>query len=451
MEELNQIERIKHKLIIAKEADKDLKTFGAESHQYFLGETLNNDQILDFENEYNITLPEAYKAFLLHIGNGGISYQNSAAGPCYGIFPFGKNLNEFVENPKQFLKEDCKLYPKMSAEFWKELTENIESDTISDEDYDSESGKIFSGILPVSSQGCTYYSALVLNGEFKGRIVNVDIDRQKPYFVSELNFLDWYERWLDVIIPEDVKENQEKLFSYTLGGTSNHILKGYLSVKDEEVKMECLYAFLKKEKLNSETIDILEEQYKLNLGEIRKVLLQILTKFDYAKAYPYLVEFTKESLLDVFQFVFWYAKDKSSDWLEIIKANIDQINNEKTFVFCTYLLEEMNLDYGDIVIPFASNDNENIRVSAYYSLGQLENKADYLDVFIDGLNDNSNRVVHIVLQALDGVEDRKLLKYYKRIAEKYLVEEDYILVNLNHRLKPFGLTNTSIKAINVDN
>lgn len=120
-------------------------------------------------------------------------------------------------------------------------------------------------------------------------------------------------------------------------------------------------------------------------------------------------------------------------------------------MFCTYLLEEMNLDYGDIIIPFASNDDENIRVSAYYSLGQLNNKADYLDVFINGLYDNSNRVVHIVLQALDGVEDRKLLKYYKRIAEKYLVEEDYILVNLNHRLKPFGLTNTSIKAINVDN
>lgn len=169
------------------------------------------------------------------------------------------------------------------------------------------------------------------------------------------------------------------------------------------------------------------------------------------KAYLYLVEFTKESLLDVFQFVFWYAKDKSSDWLEIIKANIDQISDEETFVFCTYLLEEMNLDYGDIVVPFAYNDDENIRVSAYYSLGQLENKADYLDVFINGLNDNSNRVVHIVLQALDGVEDHKLLKYYKRIAEKYLVEEDYILVNLNHRLKPFGLTNTSIKAINVDN
>jgi len=451
MEELNQIERIKYKLIIAKEADKDLKVFGAESHQYFLGTVISNDQILNFENEYNIELPEAYKTFLLHIGNGGISYQDSAAGPCYGIFPFGKNLNEFIEDPKQFLKEDCKLYPKMSAEFWAELIENIENDTVSDEDFDIESGKIFSGILPVSSQGCTYYSALVLNGEFKGRIVNVDIDRQKPYFVSELNFLDWYERWLDEIIPDDLKENNEKLFSYTLGGTPNYILEIYFSAKNEEIKKECLYAFLKKEKLNSETIDILEGQYKLNSGEIRKILLQVLTRFDYRKAFPYLVEFAKESLLEVFQFIFWYAKDKSSDWLEIIKANVDRIIDEKTFVFCTYLLDETNLDYGDIVVQFTSNENESIRISAYYSLGKLKNKADYLDAFVKGLGDNSNRVVHAVLQALDGVEDHKLLKYYKQIAEKYVVEEDYILVNLNHRLKPFGLTNTTIKAINVGN
>ena len=54
----DQIERIKKKLLIAKNTDKDLKVFGADSHKYFLEETANNDQILKFEKDYNLALPD---------------------------------------------------------------------------------------------------------------------------------------------------------------------------------------------------------------------------------------------------------------------------------------------------------------------------------------------------------------------------------------------------------
>ncbi|MBF4484259.1 SMI1/KNR4 family protein [Flavobacterium sp. CSZ] len=452
MEELNQIERIKKKLLIAKNTDKDLKVFGADSHKYFLGETANSDQILKFEKDYNLELPEDYKAFLLHIGNGGISYADSAAGPGYGIYPLGKNVDEFIsENAKQYLKEDCKLYPEMTDDFWADLNKNIEEDDdISTEDFEVELGKIFSGLLPVGTQGCTYYYALVLNGEFKGRIVNVDSDRQKPYFAFESNFLDWYERWLDGIIPESIMATQPDLFKYTLSGLAGYILEVFFSTENHDIKIECLNGILKKEKLDAATLDIVEEQYKLSSGEIKKAILQILTKFDYERAKPHLISYSDESLLDVFQFVFWYAKDKSSDWLEVVKANIENIHDEETFSFCTYLLEAMNLDYADIIVPFTYNKNEDIRVDAYYALGKLVNKSNYIDAFVSGLNDESNRVIHIVLQALNGVEDRRLLKHYKVIAEKFPVEKDYILVNLNHRLKPFGLTNKTIKKIKTD-
>lgn len=448
---LSQIERIKKKLILAKDIDKDFKVFGAESHQYILGKTISNDVILKFENDFNVSLPESYKAFLMHIGNGGISYENSAAGPCYGIFPFGENVDEFVySNPEKYLKEGCILYPGLSDEFWKELTKKIEEDDdISNEDFETELGKIYSGILPISSQGCTYYYGLVLSGEYKGRIVNVDLDRQKPFFAFESNFLDWYERWLDEIASESGAE-QTDLFHYTLGGAVIHVLNVFTASKDEETKLECLKGILRKQKIDSQTLDVLEKEYKSSKGEIREKLLQILVKFDYDRAYPYLVDFVKEDILSVFQFVFWYAKDKSSDWLEFIKQNTERINDEETFQFCTYLLQEMNLDYGDVILPFALNENNEIRRQLYYSLGQLENKRDYIDTFIMGLNDDSNWVIHSALQALDGVGDDKLLIHYKRIAERFPKEQDYILVNLNHRLKPFGLTNKTIKKVNFE-
>lgn len=451
MKELNQINRIKKKLILAKEIDKDLKVFGASSHKYTVGDILNSEEILKFEKNYNISLPEAYKAFLIHIGNGGVSYENSAAGPSYGIFPFGKNLEEFANNPENFLKQDCRIYPKMSDEFWKELTQKIdENEDISDENYDIELGKMFAGILPIGSQGCTYYIGLILNGQFEGRVVNIDIDGQKPYFVFESNFLDWYERWLDEITEENTIVNDD-LFDYTLSGSIFHILQVYRDSNDEETKIECLFGILRKKKIETKILGVLEKEYRSSEGEIQKRLLQVLTKFDYNCAFPYLIAFAEKDLLTVFQYVFWYAKDKSADWLEIIKENVTKINDEETFRFCTYLLKETGVDYSSIIIPFTMHGNEEIRISAFYSLGQLKNQKDYLDTFILGLNDKANRIIHITLQALEGLNDKKLLKHYKAIAERFPVEEDYILVNLNHRLKTFGLNNETIKEINTDN
>jgi hypothetical protein len=284
----------------------------------------------------------------------------------------------------------------------------------------------------------------------KGRVVNIDIDEQRPKFAFELNFLDWYERWLDEVISGDLIVNTPSWFGYKIGGSEKEILKLYFSTSDNETKMDCLEGLLNKQKLESETIQIIEEQCKISSIDQNKAALQILTKFDYERAKSYLIEFSEESLLDVFQLIFWYAKDKSSDWLAIIESNIRKINNEETFRFCSYLLKEMNIDYGHLIIPFTSHDNDNIRVSAYYSLGQLKNKSEYLETFIIGLNDKANRVIHIVLQALEGINDKRLLKHYQNIAERFPKEQDYVLVNLNHRLKSLGLTATTIKNIDVD-
>ncbi|GAA3769762.1 SMI1/KNR4 family protein [Flavobacterium ginsengiterrae] len=449
----NQIERIKKKLILAKESDLDFKVFGASSHKYEIGPTVTTDEVLKFEKEYDLDLPECYKAFLLHIGNGGISYENSAAGPCYGIFPFGENVDDLMyQITKEYLKQDCIIYPNMSDEFWYELTKHIEeNEDIEEGELYEELSILFSGILPISSQGCSYYYGLVLHGFFKGRIVNIDINGQKPYFVYEQNFLDWYERWLGGIINENIKYENPDLFSYTLSGTAEHILDIYFSTDDIETKIECLKGLFGKKNIDIKTLDALANEYNLSSGEIKKSIISILTKNDYNYAFDYLVDYSKENLLDVLESVFWYAEDKSNDWLEVIEENASKINDGESFSYFTYLLQEMNIDYASIIIPFTSHPDKNIRVSAYYSLGLLKNKKDYLETFISALHDKENCVIHTSLKALHGVNDKRLLKHYKKIAEQFPVEQDYILVNLNYRLKEFGLTNETIKHIDPDN
>ena len=120
--------------------------------------------------------------------------------------------------------------------------------------------------------------------------MNVDLDLQKPFFVFESNFMDWYERWLDEITSEN--ETETELFNYTLGGVVSHILNVYTATDDEEIKLECLYGILKKKKIDSGEFDFLEEQYKSGSGKIKKLLLQVLVKFNYNRAYNLLNRYT---------------------------------------------------------------------------------------------------------------------------------------------------------------
>lgn len=106
-------------------------------------------------------------------------------------------------------------------------------------------------------------------------------------------------------------------------------------------------------------------------------------------AKPLLVELIKTDLLSVFKFVYWYAKNKSNEWVTIIEDNASRIDDCKTFWFCASLLREMNVDYSNIIIPFTKNGQEHIRKEVFYTLGLLKNKKDFIETFIEGLKDNS--------------------------------------------------------------
>ena len=91
LQNMSSIIEIKAKLNELKYLDKKFEVFGALSHRYEFNERLSIDELIQFEEKYEIHLPEGYKAFLSEIGNGG-------AGPYYGIHPLQRDLGEF--NPQ---------------------------------------------------------------------------------------------------------------------------------------------------------------------------------------------------------------------------------------------------------------------------------------------------------------------------------------------------------------
>jgi hypothetical protein len=447
-----QVYRIKDKIITAKKADKGFVVFGASSHHYCLGAPATEAEVTDFERKYSLELPKCYRAFITQIGNGGPLNTNSAAGPFYGIYPLGENVNELIfDHTEQYLKNACILYPKMLDEFWQAALKPMKYiDGISDEDYEEILGKLFAGILPLGSQGCAYIHGIVLNGPYQGRIVNLDLDNQKPKFAFENNFLDWYERWLDEIISGELLNNGPTWFGYTKGGSESELLAEYTNSEDTENKHDCLMGLLSKHHLSEITLISLEKLISSDL-EPTKTLIQLICKSNYHKAKPYLIGLVENDLKAAFEYIYLYAKERSSEWLEIIKENIHRIEDARTFELCTYLLVETKQNYSELVIPFTRNNDARIRLQAFYALGQLKNKIEFIDIFIEGLQDNDSKVVHTTLQALSGIKNKELLPHYHSIAEKYQVEQDYVLSNLTQRLSEFGLTHEGILNYSVDN
>ena len=440
-----QLLRIQQKLAQAKEADKNLEVFGADAHQYHLNPPVSEAEVLAFEKKYGVQLPECYRAFMLTIGDAKAKKSDFIAGPYFGLYAFGTSVDSLLyEKIETYLKAPCNLSPDMTQEEWETLSDPLlfsEEEEEEDEDkYFAERAKVFGGLLPLGTQGCTYEHALVLNGKYAGRVVNVDLDLAQPKFAFEANFLDWYERYLDEVISGQLLDDRPTWFGYHRGEPAEVLLNEYEHTTNRKTQTDCLEGvYHKKPPLEPALLDKIEKLIALN-NEDRDFLIEILSQSSYERAKPYLQDLVNKDPKKVFQFVWWYAKDHCADWVSVVKELLPTITDERTFDFATYLLTEGDDNFEEVILPFTDDENPQIRSTAYYTLGKSKKKEQYLDTFIKGLQETDTGVLCTVMQALSEVTDERLLPYYKAIAKRFPEEKDYILSNLEHRLASFGLT-----------
>ena len=440
-----QLLRIQQKLAQAKAADKNLEVFGADAHQYHLNPPVSEAEVLAFEKKYGVQLPECYRAFMLTVGDAKAKKSDFIAGPYYGLYAFGTSVDSLLyEKIETYLKAPCNLSPDMTQEEWETLSDPLlfseEEEEEDDDKYFAELAKVFGGLLPLGSQGCTYEHALVLNGKYAGRVVNVDLDLAQPKFAFEANFLDWYERYLDEVISGQLIDDRPTWFGYHRGEPAEVLLNEYEHTTDRKTQTDCLEGvYHKKPPLEPALLDKIEKLIALN-NEDRDFLIEILSQSSYERAKPYLQDLVTKDPKKVFQFVWWYAQDHCADWVSVVKELLPTITDERTFDFATYLLTEGDDNFEEVILPFTDNENLQIRSTAYYTLGESKKKEQYLDTFIKGLQETDTGVLCTVMQALSGVEDKRLLPYYKAIAKRFPEEKDYVLSNLEYRLASFGLT-----------
>ena len=439
-----QLLRIQQKLAQAKAADKNLEVFGADAHQYHLNPPVSEAEVLAFEKKYGVQLPECYRAFMLTIGDAKAKKSDFIAGPYFGLYAFGTSVDSLLyEKIETYLKAPCNLSPDMIQEEWETLSDPLlfseEDEEDNDDKYFAERAKVFGGLLPLGSQGCTYEHALVLNGKYAGRVVNIDLELAQPKFAFEANFLDWYERYLDEVISGQLIDDRPTWFGYHRGEAAEVLLNEYQHTTDRKTQTNCLDGvYHKRPPLSEKVLDRIEALIALN-NEDKDFLIKILTLSSYERAKPYLQDLVTKKPKKVFQYIWWFAKDHCADWVPAVKEHLPTITDEETFNFATYLLTETK-DFEEDILPFTDNANPQIRSTAYYTLGKSQKKEQYLDTFIKGLQETDNGVICTVIQAIAGMKDERLLPYYKAIAKRFPEEKDYILSNLKWALEPFGLT-----------
>lgn len=180
--------------------------FGAGKHRFQLCAPLPESELLNFESAHAVRLPADYREFLLLAGNGG-------AGPYYGIEPLSAWDTVFEEEAEtpDFLASPCPLVDGPATHrAWKAAIErdariakgNIIPGASPTHVWEAflpaEWSEWGNGTIYLCDQGCTYSAHLVVTGESRGRVVYLDAQLwYPPYFVRDLSFLDWYERWLD--------------------------------------------------------------------------------------------------------------------------------------------------------------------------------------------------------------------------------------------------------------
>ncbi|WP_420574323.1 SMI1/KNR4 family protein [Kordia sp.] len=155
--------------------------------EYRANEALTEEEVVNFEKKHAIKLPQAYKALITELYNGGF-------GPSDGIFPL------YMWNSTMLPVEGHDtINTDLSKPFL--LTKETEID------YDNPAhDEITNGTIRIAHIGCGNFLFLVVNGEEYGNIwiddraSNDEIVPLQQYGKERITFEEWYMDWLNELI-----------------------------------------------------------------------------------------------------------------------------------------------------------------------------------------------------------------------------------------------------------
>ena len=312
----------------------------------------------------------------------------------------------------------CLLKPNMTEKQWQELLEKYQ---INEEEDEWE--KIYSGILPIGTQGCTYEMGLILTGEYRGRIVYFDYDYENiPFFAKENDFLKWYIRWLE----EVVNGYHIFWFGYNAEGNEKTLIDKYQKAETEERKLYILDSFLKFPRIKKKTENFIWNIQYDNSEVIKEKATDILLHFDCKKGKKLLeLLWNKKRYAAVVRLVWKRQKNDFEKWGEKI-FRITDILQGKDVVIAAYILKNCSkMTVGDILKLLDNpNTTEEEKCQIVYCTKQMCQKEKYIEQYIRLFLEKDDFFRLIVIQTLSDMKNEKLFEIYDDFIKKQRTTEE---------------------------
>lgn len=200
--------------------------FGSNRHKFELSPCLSDNEISEFETKHNIVLPAQYRRFISEIGNGGM-------GPGLGVIALG--FQNYRENPDPLYYPEYLSVPFQYTETWNYDFETFDFENEADEEYEYR----LAGSIPIALYGCTHECQLVITGEEAGNIwwdergTDYGILPHTDSNGNHIDFITWYDSWLDEIIIKARKSNLIPEDSSSPKPRTNHYLLKIIEITDK--------------------------------------------------------------------------------------------------------------------------------------------------------------------------------------------------------------------------
>ncbi|WP_334075042.1 SMI1/KNR4 family protein [Paenibacillus sp. A14] len=162
---------------------------------YVLNEGLSESQVEEFEAAAGTTLPQDYRDFLIHIGDGAAKKRQfplslSHAKDCMEYCLQEKTELDYMSRP--FSADSCNKAFHEDYEDW----DSDMDDDAADEHYNRLYSKALQGTITLHHDGCGYYIVMIVSGELAGQLYYIDTCHGQGIHKVSDSFSEYYLKWL---------------------------------------------------------------------------------------------------------------------------------------------------------------------------------------------------------------------------------------------------------------
>ena len=364
--------------------------FGWESHRYRLNPPLEECLLTDFEQNHGVTLPTEFRRFVLEVGDGG-------AGPAYGLQTY-ENWGQWrSEQETNTVALACPIQPGMgdspplaprTSDTWHELLR---------------------GTIEIVCEGCSFSIMLIVTGDYRGRVVRVDIeDEGCPYVTDDPDFLAWYERWLDHLLWDWDASNAGEGLPGTEAQMVARLLDGSCSDRD---RREALRTLWRVNKPTQEIKRVALVQLEASCPKVVAEALRIVDKHAWWERIETVGKFLQNPDWEVRRgAVQILGKAKRSGWSEGVRPLLHDSNDEVSFAALRVLIDGKQIQRSDLE-PMISSPLPELRKRGIWAWGKGGFSVSSAPWFEARLRDEDIEVARSVILACAAAKDRGILPH----------------------------------------